>query len=75
MSRTRAMDLQLGLPMNMSPEPNRYTPKVTANGQRLGIRPQTGKVSDQVRGTFGNNERFSDYRINAFKNSNPGCGP
>ena len=44
MSRTRAMDLQLGLPMNASPEPQKYTPKVTAYGRKLGTQSVSGKV-------------------------------
>ena len=34
-----------------------------------------GKVQEQVRGTFGGDERFRDYKINAYKIQTPSLGP
>ena len=49
---------------NLAPNPDRYAPKVTSSGDTyLSGSPS---INEQVRGTFSKNDRFKDYKLNAY---------
>lgn len=58
---------------NLSPNPNRYDPKVNSHGDTY--MSGSPSLNEQVRGTFSKNDRFRDYKYNAYVKSNPQVGP
>ena len=71
---SRPTEFQLARLANQTPTPLRYDTRVTNSGQKL-IGTGGLTVNDQVRGTFGNDARFRDYKANAYVRSNPQVGP
>lgn len=70
---SRPTDFQMTKASNLAPNPNRYDPKVTNSGDTY-LAGGTS-ISDQVRGTFSKNDRFKEYKHNAYVRSNPNVGP
>ena len=58
---------------NLTPTPNTYMPLTTNTGNKLGV--DKGGLVAQVRGTFGQNERFQQYKVDAYTKTTPTIGP
>lgn len=66
---SRATEFQMAKASNLSPNPNQYDPKVTSSGDQL--LGQSPSLNEQLRGTFGKDDRFKGYKNAAYIRSNP----
>ena len=70
---SRPTDFLLTKVTNQTPTPQQYENKVTNTGRNyLG---SSTSINEQIRGTFGRDNRFRNYKINAYIISNPNLGP